>query len=114
VSKSIGTLFLKDNIKQLTLLDSPSFMYSLGSFSFLYDLRLNNVFIDNYSSLVGYPYYLNANVDVNLYNSVLTSACKLLDLSYNPHGYAHEWYISSIDNFSIPYKLCDEKAPFFI
>jgi hypothetical protein len=104
---------LKDNIKHLTLLDSPYLILPPGGAAFLSILRINGVFIDNYWSLVGrFPGYLEANTNINLYNSLLSNTCDLLNyLDYNPHGYAPKWYISSINNFSDPSDLCDATIP---
>lgn len=94
------------NIKNLTLLDSPYYDKMPPGGLFLWQSR-NDLFVDNYFSMLGRFFYIEADVNVYLFN---TDFPCWGDITY-PHGLAHMWYSSSIDNFQNPSELCDTQTP---
>ena len=98
---------LSDNIRNLTLLDSPypAPLPPPGG-TFLSDLK-DQIFVDNYASMVGRLRYAHADVNIHLFNMDLVCWGTIND----PHGFAHNWYSSSIDNFLDPSALCDSDVP---
>lgn len=100
---------LFDNIKNLTLLDSPyGDPIPIPGGTFLSDTK-NEFFVDNYvSSSLGRERYAEADVNVQLFYMDLV--CR--DTINWAHGFSHEWYTSSVGNFQDPAVLCDSDAPF--
>lgn len=99
--------YFDKNIKHLTLLDSP-FQLEFPEYEvFLYKTR-NDLFVDNYTSLLGRPIYFNADVNVQLYD--LDIGC-YIDGLFSGHGFSYRWYTSSIENFETPGLLCDIEIP---
>ena len=96
-----------DNIKNLTLLDSPFHLETVPYELFLYGIR-DEVFIDNYFSMLGRPLFFNVDVNVLLIDFDLSC---LPDGAFSQHGFSHRWYNSSINNFQTPELLCDTNSP---
>jgi len=99
-----------DKITNLTLFDSPFRHKGVSFESFLYQ-TLDKIFVDNYYSMLGRHTYLNADVNVALYNLDIACSPDQNDLLFSPHGFSYRWYNSSISNFQSPELLCDTEAP---
>lgn len=131
IGHSLGTMVISDTVSylyrnkrdyfnlvdQITLLDSAPFIDPQQPLSIsnlapyiktVYTLadKKNNIFIDNYTSATGVfnPLMLTF-ADTNIY---------LVPRTINVHGYAYDWYNSSIDNFTNPSKLGDTSIPPFV
>jgi len=86
----------RDNLNQLSLLDGPLYLKGMDCLLKLYTINRTK-FVEHYWSLAGMPL---VTVDTNIY--LLPFEAMLLQ---NRHGYAHEWYRSSMTNFEAPSPL---------
>lgn len=114
-AQNIGNAFrenIRKNIKHLTFLDSPWYSsYPAGTF--LYEIK-DSIFFDNYWSALGRfqgykPKAIGGVADTN----VRLCNLKLFeDLSLtSAHGYAKEWYRSSVSKFEHKDILKDSDVP---
>ena len=89
-------------VGHLTLLDSPWYIKPPGGL-FLFRNK-NNIFIDNYYTCLGKPYFsfIDANVLMGNIHGTPDEQC---------HGSAHAWYRSSITNFDRKWILGDPDEP---
>ncbi len=108
---------LKDNIKQLTILDPPDYLFDPIDEKFLKENK-DAFFVDNYSSSLLSLGRDIADINIYLDRSGESRNCYSSDeeknswyAKTNAHSYAYVWYYSSIDNFANKNILCDEKTP---
>ena len=93
----------KDRINHLVLLDSPC-LYGRPADDFL-EKKKDDIFVDNYWSFFGKTTgYSEADTNVYLPNWVNYG-------HVDGHAYSHEWYRSSVTNFSDPSILHDLFVP---
>lgn len=95
-----------DLINHLVFLDSPCYNGIPGGKEFL-EKNKDSIFWENYMSQFGRPYKY-ADIDVWLQPKAI--GLNPLD-HFTAHGYSHEWYKSSVTNFSDKGILGDSFAP---